>query len=201
MAPAPLEGRKRPANHMIPAMLERELGDIVILFALEGLAGMGLLGTLAEEAPKGFMDALPDPMKLDAYEIGFVILLMTVLYLFLKFAFFKPVTQVMDEREAAIAAGGAAKTEAAAQVEQRQGEYAARLRELRGKAFEQRKALAAAALLEKVALLEKAREESSQARKTALEELKTKTESAKVDLVAQVDALSESMVQHLLKQA
>jgi F-type H+-transporting ATPase subunit b len=140
-------------------------------------------------------------MKLDLYEIGFVILLMTALYLFLKFAFFKPVTQVMDEREAAIAAGGAAKAEAAAQVEQRQSEYASRLRELRGKAFDQRKSLAAAASMERTALLDKAREESSQTRKAALEELKTKTASAKVELVAQVDALSESMVQHLLKQA
>jgi len=194
-------GRKRPANHTIPVKLERELGETVIPIDLEGLAGTGLMATMTEGAPKGFMDALPDPMKLDPYQIGFVIVLMTVLYLFLKFTFFKPVTQVMDEREAAIAAGGAAKTEAALQVEQRQAEYATRLRELRGKAFEHRKTLAAAAALEKTALIEKARQQASDSRSTALEELRAAKDAAKLDLVAQVDALSESMVQHLLKQA
>lgn len=168
---------------------------------LEGLAGMGPMAAMTEGASKGFMDALPDPMKLDVYEIGFVILLMTVLYLFLKFAFFKPVTRVMDEREAVIAAGGAAKSEAAAQVDRRQAEYAARLRELRAKAFEHRRALATAAAEEKVALLEKTRLQATEARSAAVEDLKGKKESAKTELMAQVDALSESMVQHLLKQA
>lgn len=159
------------------------------------------MGLLTGGAPPSFMDALPDPMKLDPYQIGFVIVLMTMLYLFLKFAFFKPVTQVMDEREAAIAAGGAAKAEAAARVELRQADYATRLRDLRGKAFEHRKALAAAATLERTSLLEKARLQSTETRSAALEDLKARRETAKAELVAQVDALSESMVQHLLKQA
>ncbi len=161
---------------------------------------MGLPGTLAMATPN-FMDALPDPMKLDVYQTGFVVVLITVLYLFLKFMFFKPLTQVMDERDAAIAAGGSAKAEATSQVEQRQSEYAARLRELRGQAFEHRKALAAAAAQEKTSLLEQARLQSSETRVAALEALKAEKEIAKRDLVAQVDALSESMVQHLLKQA
>lgn len=162
---------------------------------------MGLPGTVAMAAPPSFMDALPDPMKLDPYQIGFVIVLITVLYLFLKFTFFKPVTEVMDERDAAIAAGGSAKAEAASRVEQRQAEYAARLRDLRGKAFEHRKALASAAAEEKTALLEQARQQSSDTRNAAIEDLKAKKEAAKTELVAQIDALSESMVQHLLKQA
>ena len=162
---------------------------------------MGLLTTSNEGAPKGFMDALPDPMKLDPLQIGFVILLVTLLYLFLKFSFFRPVARVMDEREDAIAAGGAAKTEASALVEQRQNAYSARLRELRGKAFEHRKALATAATDEKTALLEKARLQATEARINALEELKTEKDSAKIGLLTQVDALAESMVQNLLKQA
>ncbi len=201
MAPASTLGRKRPANHEVPAGLERELGETVIPIALEGLTGTGVLAAMTEGKSASFMDALPDPMKLDPYQIGFVIVLMTLLYLFLKFAFFKPVTQVMDEREAAIAAGGAAKAEAAAQVEQRQAEYASRLKELRAKAFEHRKALAAAAAEEKAALLERARQQASDTRGTALEQLKAQREAAKAELLAQVDALSESMVQHLLKQA
>lgn len=175
-------------------------GETVIPTAMAGLTGTGLQGTFAMATPS-FMDALPDPMKLDLYQIGFVIVLITLLYLFLKFTFFKPITQVMDEREAAIAVGGTAKAEAASQVEHRQAEYAARLRDLRGKAFEHRKALAAAAAQEKASLLERARLQSSETRKAALEDLHAKKEIAKKELVAQVDALSESMVQHLLKQA
>lgn len=175
-------------------------GETVIPTAMAGLTGMGLQGTLAMTTPN-FMDALPDPMKLDVIQIGFVILLITLLYLFLKFTFFKPITQVMDERDAAIAAGGSAKAEAASQVEQRQSEFATRLREMRGKAFEHRKALAEAAAQEKTRLLEQARLQSSETRRAALEELKAAKETAKKDLLTQVDALSESMVQHLLKQA
>lgn len=198
MAPTSKLGRKQPANHPDTVGLEQELGETVIPIALEGLTGMGFL---TEGAPASFMDALPDPMKLDLFQTGFVIVLMTLLYLFLKVAFFKPVTRVMDEREAAITAGGAAKAEAASRVEQRQTEYASRLRELRGKAFEHRKALAAAAAQEKISLLEQARKQASEKRSAALEELKAQGEAAKAELVAQVDALSESMVQHLLKQA
>ncbi len=175
-------------------------GETVIPTAMAGLTGMGLQGTLATAAPN-FMDALPDPMKLDLYQIGFVIVLITLLYLFLKFTFFKPITQVMDERDATIAAGGSAKAEAALQVEQRQSEFTARLRELRAKAFEHRKALAEAAAQEKANLLEQARLKASETRFTALESLKGEKEIAKKDLVAQVDALADSMVQHLLKQA
>ncbi len=80
--------------------------------------------------------------------------LVTCLFLFMKQVFFKPVVQVMDDREAAIQSGSARRAEAAALVEARQADYAARLRELRGKAFEHRKALAAAAVRQKEALLE-----------------------------------------------
>lgn len=188
-------------NQTAPAELDRKLGGIVIPIALDSLPGSGLLLANAGEASPSFMDALPDPMKLDPYQIGFVIVLMTALYLFLKFAFFKPVVQVMDEREAAIAAGGAAKAEAAARVEQRQAEYAAQLRELRAKAFEHRKALAAAAALEKGRLLETARQQASETRSATLADLMAKKEAAKTELMTQVDTLAESMVQHLLKQA
>ncbi|MDP2877256.1 MAG: ATP synthase F0 subunit B [Holophaga sp.] len=173
----------------------------MIPIALDRLGGMGLLVDSSAAAPKGFMDALPDPMKLDLVQIGFVILLITLLYVFLKFSFFQPVVKVMDEREAAIAAGGAAKADATALIDQRQGEYTGQLRELRAKAFEHRKALAAAASDEKITMLETARNQATLARNNALAELKSEKEAAKIELMAQVDALSESMVQHLLKQA
>jgi F-type H+-transporting ATPase subunit b len=147
------------------------------------------------------MDALPDPMKLDGTALLFVVVLLTVLYWFLKILFFRPVVRVMEEREAAIQAGASRRAEAAALVEKRQADYAARLKELRSRAFEHRKALAAAAAQERQALLEKARQEATEKRAAALADLRAAQETAKAELLTQVEALSESMVQHLLKQA
>jgi F-type H+-transporting ATPase subunit b len=140
-------------------------------------------------------------MKPELPVLVFVIALLILLFIFLKFILFKPLTKVMDDREESIRAGSAAKTEAAAQVGTRQAEYAERLKELRGKAFEHRKSLAAAVTTEKQALLDAARQASFVARAKALEALKVEQQTAETELRAQVDALSESMVQHLLKQA
>jgi len=161
----------------------------------------GLLASGGTSAPKGFMDALPDPMKLDLGTLLFVMALVTCLYVFLKAVFFKPVVRLMDDREAAIQSGAAKRAEAAAMVEARQAEYAARLRDLRAKAFEHRKALASAAGREKQAQLEQARQEAAARRNAALAQLKAAQEAAKADLLTQVEALSESMVQQLLPQA
>jgi F-type H+-transporting ATPase subunit b len=147
------------------------------------------------------MDALPDPMKVDPGALIFVMVLVTLLFIFLKYVFFKPIIQVMDDRDAAIQSGAARRAEAAALVEARQADYAARLKELRAKAFEHRKALAGAASQERQTLLEQARRESGDHRERAMAELKATQEAAKADLMAQVDLLSESMVSHLLRQA
>ena len=165
---------------------------------LTSLSGAGILLT-SEPAPKGFMDTLPDPMKIDPFTLLFVMALVTVLFIFLKYAFFKPIIKVMDDRDAAILSGSARRAEAAALVEQRQADYAGRLKELRAKAFEHRKALAGAASQEKQAVLDQARREAGEHRVRALAELKATQEAAKADLMAQVDALSEAMVSHLLQ--
>jgi len=172
----------------------------VLIDLMRSMSGIGLLAPEGE-APKSFMDALPDPMKINWEALLFVMVLVTLLYLFLKIAFFKPIIQVMDERDAAIASGAGRRAEAAALVERRQAEYASRLKDLRGQAFEHRKSLAAAAGQERQTLLEKARAESQAARAQALAELEAAQAAAKADLLAQVDTLSESMVSHLLRQA
>ncbi len=161
----------------------------------------GILASPGTDAPKNFMDTLPDPMKLDAGTLIFVMVLVTCLFLFMKQFFFKPLVKVMDDREAAIQSGSARRAEAAALVETRQADYAGRLRELRAKAFEHRKALADAAVREKETLLEQARADAAARRATALAQLGTAQEAAKAELMTQVEALSESMVQHLLRQA
>ena len=162
---------------------------------------LGILMSGANDAPKGFMDSLPDPMKLDPATLLFVMALITVLFVYLKYVFFKPLVKVMDDREAAIRSGSVKRAEAASLVERRQADYAGRLHELRAKAFEHRKALADAAVREKETLLEQARADAAARRATALAQLGTAQEAAKAELMTQVEALSESMVQHLLRQA
>ena len=61
--------------------------------------------------------------------------------------------------------------------------------------------LAAAATQERQALLEKARQEATGRRTQALAELQTARAAARADLMAQVDALADSMVAHLLREA
>ncbi len=156
---------------------------------------------LLQGEPKGLLDAMPDPMKPTLGEIGFIVALMVVLYVFLRGVLFTPLTQVMDDREADIDAGEGTKAQAAALVEQRQAEYAARLKELRAQAFAHKKGLADAASREKQSLLGEARAQAGLSRTEALSRLQAQQEAAKGELMAQVDALSESMVQHLLKQA
>lgn len=162
-----------------------------------------VLGLLAapegHAAPGSFMDALPDPMKIDVLQIGAVILLVAVLYFILKGLLFRPVAEMIDTREAAMEAGDRACQEAAALVEQRQADYQSRLKVLRAQAFEQKKALSEAANQERQRLVEAARTQAQAERSEALVRMQAQREAAKGDLVAQVESLSESMVQQLLK--
>ncbi|GLH72916.1 hypothetical protein GETHLI_14180 [Geothrix limicola] len=144
---------------------------------------------------------MPDPMRPDLPAILFVIVLLIVLYVYLRVVFFQPITKVMADRDRDLSAGGDAKAQAAAQLEARQKDYQSRLKELRAKAFDARKALADAAGKEKQHLLDEARTKAQAERQTAVESLKTQQAEAKQNLLAQVDALAESMAQTLLKQA
>jgi F-type H+-transporting ATPase subunit b len=144
---------------------------------------------------------MPDPMRPDLPAILFVIVLLVVLYIYLKLVFFKPITQVMDDRERDLSAGGDAKAQAAAQLEARQKDYQGRLKDLRAQAFARRKALADAAGKDKQRMLDEARAKAQAERQAAVESLKAQQAEARQSLLALVDALSESMAQTLLKQA
>lgn len=161
--------------------------------------GMALMASANPQA--SLMDSLPDPMKLQLPAVAFIIVILTLLFFFLKSVLFKPLSKLMDDREEAIRAGSAAKSDAATQVEARQADYTARLKELRGKAFEHRKVLANAVAVEKQKILETARQTASTQRAQALLDLGTEQKAAEAELKVQVEALSDSMVQHLLKQA
>ena len=165
------------------------------------LASLGGLAFLAGPGGQGFLDQLPDPMRPTPFEIGFIIVLVTVLYFYLRAVFFKPFVGMMEQREADMEAGTQAKAQAASEIQSRQSDYAARLRDLRNQAFARKKELSDAAAKEKNAFLQEARGRAQAQRSDASNSLAVQTEQAKRDLVAQVDALSESMVQHLLKQA
>jgi F0F1-type ATP synthase membrane subunit b/b' len=134
-------------------------------------------------------------------EVLFVLALVTVLYWVLKSGFFKPITNLMEQRERDMEAGTRAKAEAASLVELRQADYATRLKELRAKAFARKKELSDAVTNEKNRILDQARTVAQTQRVESAEALSIERERAKADLVTQVDSLAESMVQHLLKGA
>jgi len=165
------------------------------------------LANLTLRSPEGdgpvarILAQMPDPMRPDLPAILFVIVLLIVLYLYLRVVFFKPITKVMDDRDRDLHAGGDAKAQAAAQLDARQKDYQERLKALRAQAFERRKTLADAAGKEKQRLLDEARTKAQAERTTAVEALKAQQATAKQSLLAQVDALAESMAQTLLKQA
>jgi F-type H+-transporting ATPase subunit b len=140
-------------------------------------------------------------MRPDLPALLFVIVLVVGLYFYLSAVFFKPITKVMDDRDRDLRSGVEAKTQAAALLEARQADYEARLKELRAQAFQQRKALADAVGKERQRMIELARAEAQRERETALVALKAQQVQARQDLLAQVEALAESMVQTLLKQA
>lgn len=165
------------------------------------------LANLTLQTPDGggpvqrILAQMPDPMRPDPVALLFIIALLVVLYLYLRTVFFLPITKVMADRDRDLQSGGDAKAKAAAELDARQRDYQGRLKELRAQAFARRKALAEAAGREKVALLDTARGRAAQQREEAVAALRTQQAAAKQDLLAQVDALAESMAQSLLKQA
>ena len=165
------------------------------------------LANLTLQTPDGggpvqrILAQMPDPMRPDPVAILFIIALLVVLYLYLRTVFFLPITKVMADRDRDLQSGGDAKAMAAAELDARQKDYQGRLKDLRAQAFARRKALAEAANREKLGLLDTARGRAAQQREEAVAALRTQQAAAKQDLLAQVDALAESMAQSLLKQA
>lgn len=147
------------------------------------------------------LSQMPDPMRPDPVALVFAIVLLVVLYIYLKRVLFNPLTRVMEDRDRDMRAGDDAKAKAAAELDARQKDYQARLKELRAQAFNRRKALADAAGQEKLHMLDAARAKSTALRQEALEALKAQQASARQELLSQVDALAESMARTLLKQA
>ena len=166
--------------------------------AMASLCGAALL---AGAEGGGFLEALPDPMRPTWPEVVFVLVLVTVLYAILRSGFFHPITRLMEQRERDMAAGVRAKGEAAVLIEQRQADYAARLKDLRARAFARRKELSDAVTREKNGILDEARAAAQAQRRQSAESLAAAGERARADLMAQVDLLAESMAQHLLKGA
>jgi F-type H+-transporting ATPase subunit b len=169
--------------------------------ALLELANLTLGSPQGEGPVARILAQMPDPMRPDPVALGFVIVLLVVLYVYLRVVFFKPITKLMEDRDRDLNAGGDAKAQAAAILEARQKDYQSRLKDLRAQAFDKRKALSDAATKEKQALLDQARASSQAERQAALESLKAQQVEARQSLLSQVDALAESMAQSLLKQA
>jgi len=169
--------------------------------ALLGLANL-TLRTPDGGGPVGqILAQMPDPMRPDLPALVFVIVLLIVLYVYLRVVFFGPITKVMEDRDRDLNAGGDAKATAAALLEARQKDYQERLKDLRGRAFDRRKTLADAAGQEKFRLLDEARTKAQAERQAALDSLRAQQADARQRLLGEVDALAETMALTILKQA
>jgi F-type H+-transporting ATPase subunit b len=173
----------------------------VIPDATIAIEDAGAIMGVGTQVPSSFMDNLPDTMKLDLGTVVFVMLLVTILFFFMKYVCFKPIIKIIDEREAAIKDGAVKLSKAVELVEQRQVEYSTRLRELRVKALEHRKVLSIATICTKQNLLDQARQDSQKQLEAAMMELNIFKAAARAELMTHVDALSESLIQSLIRQA
>jgi F0F1-type ATP synthase membrane subunit b/b' len=151
------------------------------------------------EGDGGLLASLPDPMRPYLPQILAVMVLVALLALVLKGSFFKPMADVLTDRAKRLSAGSDTKAQAMALLESRQKEHDTQLRALRLQASERRKALADAASAEKLRLIEAARVKANAARTEAFAALEGQRETAKKDLVAQVDQLADAMAQQLVK--
>ena len=151
--------------------------------ALLELANLTLRTPAGDGPVARILAQMPDPMRPDLPALLFVIVLLVVLYVYLRVVFFKPITKLMEDRDRDLDSGGDAKAQAVAQLDARQKDYEARLKELRAQAFEARKALADAATREKQRLLEEARAKAQAERQAAVASLKAQQAAAKQSLL------------------
>lgn len=169
--------------------------------ALLELANLTLLTPEGEGSLGRILAQMPDPMRPDLPALTFMMVLLVVLYFYLRVVFFQPITKVMADRDRDLSAGGDAKALATSQLDARQKDYQNRLKDLRAKACERRKVLADAAAEEKQRLLDEARTQARAHRQAAVESLQAQQAAAKQSLLGQVDTLAESIALTLLKQA
>jgi F-type H+-transporting ATPase subunit b len=135
---------------------EHVLGDVVTIHMASVWGSGGPVALLSGGEPKGLLESLPDPMKPDLVALGVTIALVLLMIVAMRALLFQPLLALLDQREHDVNAGTDTKAKAAALVEARQADYAAKLKELRAQAFAHRKALADAAAKEKQALVDEA---------------------------------------------
>lgn len=153
----------------------------------------------SSDVSNSFIDVLPDTMKLDVGTVIFIIVLINCLFFILKYSFFKPILNIIDERETAIRSSAESLASARILAEQQQKDYALRLKDVRLKIIEERKILVADTAKITQELLTQARQKSNSQRTTAMTELSNTKEIVKAELMTKIDALSESVVQHILR--
>ena len=74
--------------------------------ALLELANLTLLAPEGEGPIGRILAQMPDPMRPDLPALGFMIVLLVVLYFYLRVVFFQPITKVMADRDRDLQAGG-----------------------------------------------------------------------------------------------
>jgi len=148
--------------------------------------------------PAEILASMPDPMRPYLGQIIFVMALVTVMYLYLRLIFFKPLTQMMSDRAAEIQKGSDTKQIAAQQIAGEQKKYQEQMKALRAKAFERKKELTSLAVSEKNQLIEQAHREVTLLRSQARKALEEASVQARKSLEADIQGIADAMVQQIL---
>ncbi len=148
--------------------------------------------------PVEILASMPDPMRPYLFQILFVMALVTVMYIYLRFVFFKPLTQMMSKRASEIHQGSNTKQMAAQQVAAEEKKYQEQMKSLRTKAFERKKELSSLAVQEKKQLIDQAQREVALLRAQAQKKLEDASIQARKSLEKDIQDIAEAMVQQIL---
>lgn len=149
-------------------------------------------------SPSEILASMPDPMRPYLLQIVFVMVLVTIMYIYLRLVFFKPLTQMMSNRSAEIQKGFDTKQIAAQKIANEQKKYQEQMKALRAKAFDRKKELSSLANLEKNQLIEQAQREVALLRSQARKTIEQSSSEARKSLDGEIQSLADAMVRQIL---
>lgn len=152
----------------------------------------------APAADKSILGSMPDPMRPYFVDVVFVMLLITVMYAYLRLIIFKPLSALMEQRAREIAEGQTTQESVQKKIEAQQQDYQQRLQALRAQAFQHKKQLTTAAQDERALLMGRAKTEAQDFKTKALQTIQKESDQARKSLESDVDSLADMMVKQLL---
>jgi F-type H+-transporting ATPase subunit b len=127
-------------------------------------------------------------------------ILLFILHFYMKWAFYKPLDQLLKRRWEATEGARKASAEALALAERRAGEYQEAVRQARGEIFAEHEEVRRGWRKRQSSALEETRRKTEALVRQAREGLASETEAAKQTLESESDALAEEIASALLRR-